>query len=103
MKKRILMAVVVALLTAVGVVVPDRYVDKFVSLFIPPAEASAYDFNQAYLSSRTNCDRPVLCWQPCKIDPIMQATGEALRPSFAHYSANRVRTEIIPRGSSGIS
>jgi len=63
--KRILAAVIVAILTTIGVVIPINYVDSFVTIFIANADASSM------------------------VDPLDKATVEALRPSWSHFRDHR--------------
>lgn len=90
MLKRIAIGIIVALLTAVGVVIPSQYVDKFVTLFIP--EASAMQMMDPYPST--------VNWLPFQYGShdltCTEKSGskyrmkvEALRPSSLHYSNGR--------------
>lgn len=96
MLKKLIVAIVVAILTTVGVVIPPHYVDKAVTFFVGDASAAmvVWDSKQRnYVSLAT------MPWQLtpytfecgwCKCSPkVNVASGEALRPSLPHSSGNR--------------
>lgn len=87
--KRFAMAIIVAALTALGVVIPERYIDGFVTLFIPSAEASyGQSSSTPLLPSWHLSPYEFKCNWYCSCPPSpvkVRTTVEALRPSSGYF------------------
>lgn len=85
--KKSLVAIIVALLTLTGVVIPDKYVDAFVTIFMPRATASELALMPwSAIPYRFQCD-----WYcTCPPVPKYASTVEDLRPSSSHFRDGRV-------------
>lgn len=105
MLRKLSIAILVAALTTVGVVIPDVYLDKFVSLFIGDAQSAnmVWDSNTRNYVSLANMPWPVMhhdfrcdwyCVCPSRTQ-MAKTSVEALRPSSAHSSVDRFGASVI--------
>lgn len=96
MLKKLIVAIVVAMLTTVGVVIPPHYVDKAVTFFVGDASAAMVVWDS---KQRNYVPFAIMPWHlipytekcdGCKCSPFVTvASGEALRPSLPHSSGYR--------------
>lgn len=105
MLKRLTLAIIIAILTTLGIVIPSKYIDGFVSLFMPEAHATELSHPSSipqvaweivpfsfrldvggseYRCSKVSGNKNFGNHRELKLTEV-----EALRPSLAHFSADR--------------